>query len=118
MNSKKREEALNHRIIASQKAKTMESNGSEFEKTNQQLKGIRIQITKNLYDLYREVYMLNVFFKQKYDSLRRDAKWFTREEIVRDCSYRGGCYSRECGYCSKRHLLKETKGNGHCTTEC
>lgn len=33
--------------------------------------------------------MMIPYFKKLHDKLRRDAKWFMREEIVQDCSDRG-----------------------------
>lgn len=62
--------------------------------------------------------MLDPYFKHLLDDLRRYAKWFMREEKVRDCSDRTGCCSRDCGCCSHRQLFKGNKGDGHCTTEC
>ena len=76
-----------------------------------------MQYPRKAYALYRAESMLRLEFKEAYDSLRRDVRWFMREEMVQDCSDRGGCCSRECGCCERRHLSKR-KGKGHCTIEC
>lgn len=115
---KQREEALHHRLTALQKAKTLESDSSEFDNANEQLEKTRAQAPEKEYRLYRAVSMLDPYFKNLYDNLRDNAQWFMRQDMVRDCSDRGGCCSRDCGCCSHRQLFKGTKGDGHCTTEC
>jgi hypothetical protein len=115
---KQREEALHHRVTALQKAKILESDSSELDNASEQLKRTRAQVPRMEYGLYRAVSMLDPYFKHLHDDLRRHAKWFMREEMVRDCSDRSGCCSRDCGCCSHRQLFKGNKGDGHCTTEC
>jgi hypothetical protein len=117
-NLQQREEALNHRLIALQKAKAIESDNSELEKANELLEETRAQIPRKEYDLYRAVYMMPYFLQKDYQLLRENEAWFMRKEMVQDCSDRGGCCSRGCGCCSQRHISKGKKGNGHCTTEC
>ncbi|CAG8154536.1 unnamed protein product [Penicillium nalgiovense] len=130
-----REETLHHRVMALQKTiaiesdrlqpdKTtpVESTRAELEKTNQQLKEFQLQYARKEYALYQATSMLTSYFKELYDNLRRDPKWFMREELVQDCSDRGGCCGRECGCCAQRceevKNSSQRKGRGHCTTEC
>lgn len=115
---KQREEALNHRVTALQKAKAIEPDSCELEEVNKQLEETRLQFPRKEHDLYGAVSMLTSSLKQDYDSLRCNTTWFMRKEMVQDCSDRGGCCSRKCGCCSQRYLSKGTKGDGHCTTEC
>lgn len=115
---KQREEALHHRVTALQKAKTLESDSSEFDNASEQLEKTRAQVPGKEYELYRAVSMLDPYFKHLHHDLRDNAQWFMRQDMVRDCSDRGGCCSRNCGCCSHRQLFKGTKGDGHCTTEC
>lgn len=115
---KQRQEALNKRIIALQKAKEVESDdSSDLENFDKQLKETRSRVIMKEYELYQAVSMLNSYFKGCYDDLRLDSKWFMRSQMVRDCSDRSGCCSRACGCCLKRSS-HEGKGIGHCTTEC
>ena len=117
-----REERLNHKVIALKKAMVIESNenfdATEFDNANQQLKETQAEYPSKEYALYRAEYRFHLSFKDLYNSLRRDSKWFMREEMVQECSDRGGCCSRECGCCERRHLSKRKKGRGHCTIEC
>lgn len=126
-----REESLHHRAMALQKTVAIESDRlqpdkttpvestrAELENTNQQLKEIRLQYSRKEYALYRATSGLPPYFKELYDNLRRDPNWFMREELVQDCSDRGGCCSRECGCCAQRYMFQRKKGRGHCTTEC
>ena len=117
-----REEWLHQKVIALEKAMAIESSGKsdaiQFENANKQLKEIQAQYPRKEYDLYRAEYRFHSIFKNALDTLRRDPKWFMREEMVQDCFDRGGCCSRECGCCEQRHLSKRKKGRGHCTVEC
>jgi hypothetical protein len=92
-----REEALNHRLIALQKAKAIESDNSELEKANELLEETRAQIPRKEYDLYRAVYMMPPFLQKDYQLLRENEAWFMRKEMVQECSDRGGRCSRGCG---------------------
>ncbi|CDM31728.1 unnamed protein product [Penicillium roqueforti FM164] len=96
------EETLHHRVIALQKATAIESNRAQLEEANKQLEEAQAQYLEKEYALYQAEYALDMHAKDAYDSLRRDAKWFMREEMVQDCSDRGGCCSRECGCCEQR----------------
>ncbi|KAJ5868557.1 hypothetical protein N7534_003110 [Penicillium rubens] len=131
-----REEMLHHRATAldktlavesdrlqPEKTNSVESTRTELEKTHQQLKEAQVECARKEYALYEATSMLTPYIKKLYDNLRRDPKWFMREELVQDCSDRGGCCSRECGCCAQRceeekNLLQRKKGRGHCTTEC
>lgn len=113
-----REETLHYRAMASQKAVAIESNGTQVEKANKELEEAEAQFRRKEYVIYSKETMLEAEFKEPYDSLRRDTKWFMREEMIQDCSGRGGCCSRECGYCEQRHISKRKRGKGHCTVEC
>lgn len=96
---------------------TIESNESEIQEVTTQLQENQSQLSKGESALLRaEFYLGNVRLKVAYDELRKDAKWFMRQEMVDDCWSWGGCCSRECGCCAKRYLLD--KGAGHCTSEC
>ena len=105
-------------VIALQKAVAIESDTAQLEEANKQLEEAQAQYPKKEYALYRAEYALDMDSKNAYDSLRRDAKWFMREEMVQECSDRGGCCSRECGCCEQRYLSERKKGRGHCTIEC
>lgn len=102
------EEMLHHRAMALQKTiaiesdrlqpdKTtaVESTRAKLEKTNQQLKEVQLQYAIDEQILHAATSMLRPYFKVPYDKLRRDPKWFMREELVQDCSDRGGCCGRE-----------------------
>lgn len=57
--------------------------------------------------------------KEMYDNLRKDSTWYLRTELVEDCIAKGGCCSRDCGCCQKRHWTsKRNRGIGHCSVEC
>lgn len=113
-----REETLHHKAIVLQKAMAIESNGAQLEKADKQLEEAQAQYSRKEYALYRAISVLRLELKDAYHSVRRDSRWFMREEMVQDCSDRGGCCSRGCGCCEQRHLSKRKKGIGHCTIEC
>lgn len=113
-----RGEMLHHRAIALQKSMTIKLNGGQLEKTNKQFEETQAQYPTKEYALCRAEPMLPSKFKEAYDSLRRDARWFMRKEMIQDCSDRGGCCSRERECCEQRYLSRRKKGRGHCTTEC
>jgi hypothetical protein len=112
------EETLLHRVIALQKATAIESDRTQLENIKQQLEKTQGCFPRSERALYGAETMLDPSLKKAYDSLRRDAKWFMREEMVQDCSDQGGCCSRGCGCCAQRHISKRKKGRGHCTMEC
>lgn len=112
------EETLLYRAVALQKATAIDSDRTQLEDTKQLLEKTQSHFPQSEHNLYRAETMLVPALKKAYDSLRRDAKWFMREEMVQDCSDQGGCCSRGCGCCGQRHLSKRKKGRGHCTTEC
>ncbi|CAG8215410.1 unnamed protein product [Penicillium nalgiovense] len=99
-----REDWLHHKVAALEKAITLGTsmNTMKFEDAKIALENLNCNIQE----------------RNPYDRLRRDPKWYMREEMVQDCSDRGGCCSRECGCCEQRHLSKKKKGRGHCTVEC
>jgi hypothetical protein len=114
-----REEALNHRATALQKATAVDSDSyTQLEEVNEQLEVVKRQYPKKEQALYRAESMLSPAFRGLYDSVRHDAAWFMCERMVQDCSDRGGCCSRGCGCCGQRHLSARKKGIGHCTSEC
>jgi hypothetical protein len=113
-----REETLLRKVKALQKAAAIESDRTQLENATQQLEEAQAAFPRKERALYQAETMLCLLLKQAYDSLRRDAKWFMREEMTQDCSDQGGCCSRECGCCAQRHLSKRKKGRGHCTVEC
>ena len=117
-----REEWLHHKVMALQKAIAITSNEetdtTEFENANNQLKETQAQYPIREHALHLAECMFHLKTKDAYDSLRRDVKWFMREEMVQDCSDRGGCCSRKYGCCEQRHTSQRKKGRGHCTIEC
>lgn len=117
-----REERLHGKVTALQKAIAITSDENtdttEFENANNQLKEAQAQCPKREWALYLAECRFRLWVKEMYGSLRRDDKWFMREEMVQDCSDRGGCCSRRCGCCEQRHLSTRKKGRGHCTVEC
>ncbi|KGO68472.1 hypothetical protein PITC_070970 [Penicillium italicum] len=117
-----REEWLHHKVLALQKAMAIASDGksdmTQFENAKKSLEETQVQYPKREYALYLAECRFHLKLKDAYDSLRHDTKWFMREEMVQDCSDRGGCCSRKCGCCEQRHLSRRTKGRGHCTIEC
>jgi hypothetical protein len=115
-----REERLHHKVIALEKAVTLGTNMNtmQFEDAKIALEESQLQYPIKEWALYQAECRLHSILKEPYDRLRRDPKWYMREEMVQDCSDRGGCCSRECGCCEQRHLSKKKKGRGHCTVEC
>jgi hypothetical protein len=115
-----REEWLHHKVAALEKAITLGTsmNTMQFEDAKIALEKSQLQYPRKEWALYRAEYRFHSVLKDPYDRLRRDPKWYMREEMVQDCSDRGGCCSRECGCCEQRHLSKKKKGRGHCTVEC
>ncbi|CAG8037233.1 unnamed protein product [Penicillium nalgiovense] len=111
-----REETLKYKATAldSDACKTA------LEEANTQLEKARRQYPRKEQALYRAESMLPPTFRCYYDGKRHDAAWFMCEGMVRDCSDRGGCCSRGCGCCARRHLSdsEREKGRGHCTSEC
>lgn len=113
-----REEALHHRSKALRKVIAITSDNTELQEVNKELEGAESQYRRKAHALYRAESMLPSSIKSLYDTVRRNATWFMREEMVQDCSDRGGCCSRQCGCCAQRHLSERQKGRGHCTSEC
>lgn len=112
------EERLQRKVIALRKATDTEADRVELQRAKGQLEKCQAQHPAKARALYEAESMLRPVFKELYDDMRRDPKWFMREEMVHDCADQGGCCSRECGCCAKRHLSGRKKGTGHCTTEC
>ena len=57
--------------------------------------------------------------KRSYGKIRKNAAWYLRKELVKDCVKRGGCCARSCGCCKRRARAgKNAKGIGHCTAFC
>lgn len=96
------------------------NNGTEPPQYNEKLEQVRKQIGFYMLDLYRCESMLPLrSLRQVYDKLRKNPKWFLRKDLVDDCIRKGGCCTRGCRCCEKRHMGNETrKGIGHCTVEC
>lgn len=104
------------------------SSSVTFEKAKSHEKGIKI-LKQKLSDvksqhahLSRTIYeyesMLPSPVKKTYESLRKNPKWYMREELITDCKGRDGCCSRGCGCCALRASHSYKKGVGHCTVEC
>lgn len=113
-----REETLHHRVKALQKATTITSDNTQLQEAMKQIEEVKSEYPKKEHALYRAESMLGSTIERLYDMVRRNTKWYMREEMVRDCSDRGGCCSRQCGCCAQRHLSERQKGRGHCTLEC
>lgn len=118
-----REETLRYRAKALQKATAITStaitsDNTQLQEANKQLEEAKSHYPKKEHALYRAESMLEPNTKRLYDKVRCNTMWFMREEMVQDCSDRGGCCSRQCGCCAQRHLSERQKGRGHCTFEC
>lgn len=107
-----REEMLQHKVQALQKAADIEPEGKiQLAEANSQLDESRVQCYHRQQALYRAEAMFPTFVKRDYDILRTDDVWYMREEMVRDCSDRGGCCSRGCGCCVFEEINhKDAKG--------
>ena len=115
---RQREEAISQRIRVAEKTRGIaHQKSTEIECLDQQLTKTQTRFATEQYKFYSQVSMLTPYLKMKWDELRRDKEWFMRQELVHDCSERGGCCSRACGCCFKRTSLKG-QGLGHCTPEC
>jgi hypothetical protein len=113
------EERLRHRVQALQKASAIEHNKPQLDRATQELQEKEKLYQSREYELYLAECLNGPILKFQYTKLRRDATWFMREVLVRDCSDRGGCCGRQCGCCAKRHSFqRRRRGEGHCTTEC
>ena len=121
-----REEMLNHRAIALQKAIAIDPDPNpdstqQVREANEQLeRGKKTTFKKKEQALYQAVSMLQLAWRDVYHKRKDDddAIWLMCEAMVHDCSDRGGCCRRGCECCAKRHLFKREKGKGHCTSEC
>lgn len=84
-----------------------------------ELESIKRELMQQEYRFYEKEAQLPDRWKEMYDSVREDPKWYCRAELVQDCIARGGCCSRDCGCCASRHATtKRQSGVGHCTIEC
>lgn len=113
-----REEALQHKAKALEKASLIDDNRDQLDYVNQELQKIQAEFTAKEYAIYKNESMYPCPFKESHRSLKQEPRWYMREELVRDCSDQGGCCSRGCGCCGKRDLSIRSKGHGHCTAEC
>lgn len=113
-----REEAMRYKTNALLKAANIESNDTELETASKQLRELQVLYHHQEHALFLEETKIDRILKASYDRMRNKSTWFMREELVRECSDLGGCCSRNCGCCGKRHMSNRNKGRGHCTTEC
>ncbi|CAG8165931.1 unnamed protein product [Penicillium salamii] len=120
-----RAEVLRLRIPALRKAWAIESEAiqgketkCQLEQAENELEEIEARSENTRYEIYQAECMLSAVYKEDYDALRRDPKWYMRKGLVQECADQGGCCSRQCGCCAKRGLSRNKKGSGHCTFEC
>lgn len=80
-----REEALNHRATALQKATAVDSDPykTQLEEANERLEEAKRQCPKKEQALYQTEYMLSRTFRDVYDSIRHNPAWFMCEEMIR-----------------------------------
>lgn len=115
------EERLQYETTALKKltpAEALAESLAQLEEAEQQLRYDFLQYTRQVYSLWKATSSLPFPFKRSYDDLRRNPRWFIREEMVQDCVDQGGCCGRPCKCCARRHLSKRPKGQGHCSPEC
>ncbi|KAJ5080923.1 hypothetical protein N7456_013633 [Penicillium angulare] len=84
----------------------------------QKLEDTKYQHRELTHKLHEAETMLPDLIRQNYEYIRKDPKWYMRNELVKDCADRGGCCGRECGCCALRANHFYTNGVGHCTVEC
>lgn len=115
-----RVEAVKKKVKALEKAATIENNKSQLADVEEELVQLQRKCWKQELKLYEREQMIPEWpLKQNYDLPRERRAWYMRKELVQDCADRGGCCSRSCGCCARRHLDSERKkGIGHCTLEC
>lgn len=76
-----------------------------------------VESESNLY--YSEAALPGIPLKELYDAVREDEKWYLRDELVKDCTRRGGCCGKGCDCCEGRLEDPARKGlSGHCTLGC
>lgn len=117
MNRKFLEDALVFKIRGCRKESEIESDTANLEELEKQLESTRSTYTTAKAKLYACEVTLPLGLKDRYDTLRKNPKWYMRQGLVDDCAAQGGCCSRECGCCEQRSLSKK-KGQGHCTIDC
>lgn len=113
-------ETTRKKTHALQDVVNFEANKSQLSDLDTELEKLRRQCRIQELDLYEKELMIPARpLKEKYDSLRQFRTWYMQKELIEDCVSRGGCCSRGCGCCGRRHLDSERKkGIGHCTDEC
>jgi hypothetical protein len=107
-------------VQALEKAASIENNKTQLADWEAELEQLQRRCWQKELDLYEYEQMIPEWpLKHNYDLLRQSGAWYMRKELVRDCVDRGGCCSRSCGCCGRRHLDSERKkGVGYCTVEC
>jgi hypothetical protein len=115
-----RVEKIKGEIKALEKFEIIGKKKTQVTDLEEELKCFQEKCWKQELELYEHETMIPERpLKQNYDSLRHNAAWYMRKELVADCVARGGCCSRKCGCCRQRHLDSgRKKGIGHCTEEC
>lgn len=118
--SVQREAALEEQVRALRKKERIEGATIESNQLDQELQAAQQTRRQQEQILYEHETMIPVMaLKRFYDSLREDPAWYLRQELVKDCKSRGGCCSRSCGCCARRHHTStRNRGIGHCTLEC
>lgn len=118
--SVQRAERLEDRLRMLQKTMSGDDETKKLYKCDEELNTLRKTIDLKQQDLCdKESLLPRKPLKDTYDKIRQNPAWYLDEEFVKDCIGRGGCCSRGCRCCEKRHLGSERrKGIGHCTVEC
>lgn len=114
-----REQHLKSKILAFRKLAADEDDGRE-EEHHQELQDLLRRYAEAEHKLYiAETRFPPGTLQKSYNALRQNPTWYLRQELVQDCARRGGCCSRSCGCCQKRHeIATRSKGLGHCTPSC
>lgn len=86
-----------------------------YKEESEELESVIPEVEKELY--FAECQLPERPLKRIYDKIRRKPTWYLREELIKDCTRRGGCCGRSCQCCELRSQ-HGSKGIGHCTIQC
>ncbi|CAG8947814.1 unnamed protein product [Penicillium salamii] len=57
--------------------------------------------------------------ERAFELWRSHPRWYMHRELIKECTSRQGCCSRDCGCCVNRKIDESRHlGVGHCTVEC
>jgi hypothetical protein len=110
-----RECSLSAKLLQSKKLGDKQEE-SQYEK---ELQSLPQKYRSAEHDLYLAEISIPDVLRKEYDKTRKDRTWYLRKELDRDCAMRGGCCSRVCGCCQRRHKeIERLRGSCHCTPAC